>query len=188
MRKIAVLTILLIMGLAIMLLAACDDESETPTPSDYELREQSRQIAEEFVRSSPTFQFDGIDESLMQLDTEEPAGIEAWKFTYEFESAYPGFGDRSSDESLAKNVTRHEAEVTVSKNEITRAILDGEWDMVDQEGTDEWEWSEAGEQALYGIVSVFVILILLILLTRLSGIVIAKIEKTNDDTSTKKQH
>lgn len=42
-----------------------------------------------------------------------------------------------------------------------------------------WTWGEAGEQAIYGILTVFIILILLTYLTRLSGIIVARIDKAN---------
>ena len=40
-----------------------------------------------------------------------------------------------------------------------------------------WTWGEAGELALYGVLTVFVILLLLTYMTKLSGIVISRIEK-----------
>ena len=47
----------------------------------------------------------------------------------------------------------------------------------------DWTWSGAGEEALYGIISIFFILILLTLLTCVAGKVVPWIDKgpyTND--------
>ena len=49
-----------------------------------------------------------------------------------------------------------------------------------------WTWAEAGEQAFYGILTVFIILILLTYLTKLSGIIVARIEKANASKNAKK--
>lgn len=175
--KAAMIVVMVILSLTVLLLTGCDDDSDTPTPSDYELKESSRLIAQEFVRNSPTFQFDGIDGSLQQIEGAVPSGIESWRFRYRFDSQHPGYGDRSSEGGLIEEMTHHEAEITVSKGEVTRAVMDNEWDMLDQKETNEWEWGDAGKQALYGIISVFVVLSLLTLLTWLAGYIIKKLEK-----------
>jgi hypothetical protein len=41
----------------------------------------------------------------------------------------------------------------------------------------EWTWGEAGEQALYGAISVFTILILLTVLTWAAGKIVPRFEK-----------
>ena len=53
---------------------------------------------------------------------------------------------------------------------------------------DDWTWSEAGEQALYGVISVFAILILLTLLTWVAGKVVPRIEKGRDANNDAKHH
>ena len=52
----------------------------------------------------------------------------------------------------------------------------------------DWTWGEAGEQALYGILSVFAILILLTLLTWVAGKVVPRIEKGRNTNHDAKQH
>jgi len=172
----------------VLLLAACDGESDTPNSSDYELKESSRTIAWEFVRNSPTFQFDGIDETLHQIEGAAPSGVESWRFRYRFDSEHPGYGDRSSEGGLIEEITHHEAEITVSKGEVTRAVMDKEWNMLDQKETSDWEWSDAGRQALYGIVSVFVVLSLLTFLTWLAGSIIKKLERGQNTADSGQTH
>ncbi|MFO8009466.1 MAG: hypothetical protein R6U89_01505 [Dehalococcoidia bacterium] len=43
---------------------------------------------------------------------------------------------------------------------------------------EDWTWAEAGEQALYGAISVLIVLIILTLLTMLSGRLITRFEKS----------
>lgn len=51
-----------------------------------------------------------------------------------------------------------------------------------------WTWGEAGKQAFYGIISVFVILILLTLLTWVAGKVVPRFEKGRDANNDTKSH
>lgn len=53
---------------------------------------------------------------------------------------------------------------------------------------DDWTWGEAGEQALYGIISVFVILIMLFVLTKLSGNLVRRIENSREKDKAEKGH
>ncbi|MBC8511570.1 MAG: OadG family protein [Dehalococcoidia bacterium] len=45
-----------------------------------------------------------------------------------------------------------------------------------------WTWNQAGEVAIYGILTVFVILTLLTVLVRLSGMVLSRIDKRRKST------
>lgn len=188
MRTISLLFALLIIGLLALSFAACDDDSDTSEPTDYQIKERSRIKAQDFVRQSPTFMFDGIESSLKQIESAQPAGINSWRFQFEFDSEHPGYGDRQK-ENLVEEVTRHEAEITVvDGEEITRAVIDNEWDMIDQKDIDDWEWSDAGKQAVYGVVSVFVVLLLLTLLTMFASSVIRKMETIPNPDNGKGQH
>ncbi len=106
--------------------------------------EEARQLAEEFVRNSPTFVFDGIEETLELVETagvatgtvspeiDEVSPVEGWAFTFSFESRHAGYGDRTG-QMLAQVITPHLAVVTVQVGEVTSAVMDGRWDMVKQE-------------------------------------------------------
>jgi len=63
-------------------------------------------------------------------------------------------------------------------------VMDGDWDMIDQRESDDWDWGEAGKQALYGVISVFSILIMLTIMTRASGSIISRIERKQDTAIT----
>jgi hypothetical protein len=94
--------------------------------------EESGEIAEEFVEDSPTFVFDGIEDSLVLTDTLALPDPYCWQFVFEFDSSHAGYGDRTGL-SLAEVITPHQAVVTVEQGEVTGAVLDGEWDMLSQE-------------------------------------------------------
>jgi hypothetical protein len=93
---------------------------------------QSRDIAEAFIKKSATFSFDGIDGTLELKDTEALRRPSCWTFTFEFQSAHAGYGNRSGL-VVADVVTPHKAEITVVRGEVTRATLDGWWDMMAQD-------------------------------------------------------
>lgn len=99
---------------------------------DLVTEEESKEIAEEFLKKSPTYKFDGFD--LEHKETLYPEIADSpftWTFLFEFKSRYSGYGDRSG-ESLLTVVTPHEAHITVENGEVTRAVLDLKWDMIDQ--------------------------------------------------------
>ncbi len=106
--------------------------------------EEARQVAEEFVRNSPTFVFDGIEDTLELVETagvatgtvspeiDEVSPVEGWAFTFSFESRHAGYGDRTG-QMLAQVITPHLAVITVQEGEVTSAVMDGRWDMIEQE-------------------------------------------------------
>jgi len=92
----------------------------------------SRNIAEEFVRNSPTFTYDGIEETLELTETLMLRCPFCWEFTFEFDCLHAGYGNREG-EVLAQVITHHTAVITIDKGEITSSIMDEEWDM-------QWQW------------------------------------------------
>jgi len=93
--------------------------------------EESRRMAEDFVRNSPTFQFDGIEGSLKLVETLYPDIETTWQFIFQFESRQAGYGDRTG-QILAEVITPHKAIITIEQGEITNAIMDDKWDMMIQ--------------------------------------------------------
>jgi len=93
--------------------------------------EWSRDIAEEFVKNSRTFTYDGIEETLELTETLVARCPFCWSFTFEFDCLHAGYGNREG-EVLAQVITPHEAVVIVDKGEVVSAIMDGEWDMLRQ--------------------------------------------------------
>ena len=99
-------------------------------------QEESQRIAEEFLRNSPTFAFDGIEDTLRLTDTLRPRCPYCWVFIYEFDSRHPGYADRTG-EILAQVITPHRAVIAVEQLEITFAVMDDKWDMLRREIIDE---------------------------------------------------
>lgn len=109
------------------------DEVKVSEPEYQAITEEnSRIIAEEFVRNSPTYEFDGIEDSLTLVETLYPAHETKWQFVFTFQSRHAGYGDRS-DEIVAEVISDHEAIITVENGEVSTAIMDEAWDMIDQE-------------------------------------------------------
>jgi len=94
-------------------------------------QEESQKVAEEFVKSSPTFMFDGIEDTLLLADTWTARCPFCWISVYEFDSANAGYGDRTG-QALAEVITHHRAVITVQQLEVTSAIMDEKWDMIKQ--------------------------------------------------------
>jgi|GEM_PF-2291186 hypothetical protein len=181
MNKLTILLIAMVTGLVPLLLVSCadDEDSNFADDSPWKIKKKSFQIAEDFLGESPTFTYDGIKGSVEQALGEEAVGPDKWRYLFSFSSKYEGYGDRTG-EQLSEKRTYHEVLITVADGEVTKAVMDGDWDMIDQTESDDWEWGEAGEQALYGAISVFTILIMLTIMTRASGSIISRIEKKQD--------
>lgn len=94
--------------------------------------EQSRKTAEEFVRSSQTFSYDGMEETLKLVNTMQPRCPYCWVFVYEFTSRQAGYGNREGM-MLAQVITPHQAAISIEQGELKSAIMDEKWDMVRQE-------------------------------------------------------
>ena len=92
---------------------------------------ESEEMARAFVMKGATFSFDGIEGSLELVHTLIERGEGGFAFTFEFESANAGYGDRTGRDAEPA-VTRHTSVVGVEYGSVRRAILDGEWDMVDR--------------------------------------------------------
>ena len=107
------------------------DSASTPPEQVYTV-ESSGDIAEEFIKESPTYTFDGIDGTLELKNTEALRCESCWKFEFEFRSENAGYGNRVG-KAVTEAITPHTANITVVRGEVTRAVLDGWWDMIAQE-------------------------------------------------------
>ncbi len=94
-------------------------------------KEGSQVIAEEFVRGSPTFNFDGIEKTLKLTKTLTAQRPYYWSFTFEFDSRAAGYGNRTG-KMLAQVITHHRAVIAVEQMEVTSAVVDDKWDMLRQ--------------------------------------------------------
>lgn len=86
----------------------------------------SRQIAQDFIENDTTYVFDGLEDTLKLTNTVKIDN--GWQFTYEFDSAHSGYGDRTG-EVLAAVITHHVAVITVENGAVTAAVMDDYWDM-----------------------------------------------------------
>lgn len=94
-------------------------------------KEESQDIALGFVRNSPTFSFDGIENTPKLISSQGEEGTSRWEFEYEFQSRQAGYGDRTGL-MLAQVITDHRAQIVVEQGEVIQAVLDGQWDMLRQ--------------------------------------------------------
>ena len=104
-------------------------------------QEESQRIAEEFVRNSPTFVYDGMEGTLILTDTLTARCPYCWVFIFEFDSRQAGYGDRTG-QALAEVITHHRAVIGVEQLEIMSAVMDDKWDMIKQEMVSEEEPDE----------------------------------------------
>lgn len=111
--------------------AIIDEKWDMLTQTMLFTREESLQIAEQFVRNDPTFVFDGIGDSLRLIDTVTLRSPSCWQFVFEFESTHSGYGDRRG-QVLLQVITPHKAIITVERGEVKSAVMDEKWDMINQ--------------------------------------------------------
>ena len=146
--KSRLLMMIAVLVLIPLVIGACTGEASIPAtppasgqPKDVPATPVSTQplspddiqfVAEELVRISETFLLDGIEESLKLVSVQAGQQPDSWTFTFEFQSRHAGYGDRTG-EMLAQVITPHKVVVTVEKDEITAAVMDGEWDILQGE-------------------------------------------------------
>ena len=98
--------------------------------------EEAEQVAVEFIKKAPTFQFDGIPRSLKAMYV-EPLDCEGcFEVTVEFNCLGVGFGNRGGL-LVNQQLTQHVAKVRVEKGEVTQAIIDEIWDEIAQKAITE---------------------------------------------------
>ena len=84
-------------------------------------------IALEYLKSSPTFEYDGISDSIELVDIEIVS--DGWDFTFKFQTRHPGHGDRT-DAMLLQVITNHTARITVHEGKVISCVCCEAWDMV----------------------------------------------------------
>ncbi|MCS4538575.1 MAG: hypothetical protein HYY67_06950 [Thaumarchaeota archaeon] len=90
------------------------------------------EIAKNFIIDAPTFKFDGMPESLnitsiIVLESYPPQYV----VTITFDSRHAGYGDRVG-QALAQVITKHTAVVRIVQGKVTSAVLDNQWDEINQ--------------------------------------------------------
>ena len=111
-------------------------------PSTNNAVDRAVQLARDFIIQAPTFGFDGIPET---FNVTKVSILESFPLQYDitiyFGSRHAGYGDRTG-QVLAQVITPHTAVVRVIEDEVVSAILDGQWDEVNQEPISVLQWIE----------------------------------------------
>ncbi|MHC1624974.1 MAG: hypothetical protein ACXQS2_03165 [Methermicoccaceae archaeon] len=95
--------------------------------------DEGKQIASDFIRTSPTFVYGG-GQSLTLVDVQELSDV-TYQYTYDFECMQGGYGNTSGMEVI-QVITPHRAVIVVQKIgsawKVTSAIYDDKWDALNQ--------------------------------------------------------
>ena len=94
------------------------------------------QSVKEYILNSPTFTFDGIEDTLQLLEMQYSDKENFWQFAFQFDSRHSGYGDRSG-QILTEVITPHKVVIVTNYDGVTSAVMDGEWDMIKQQIIDE---------------------------------------------------
>jgi hypothetical protein len=94
------------------------------------------EVALNFIESSPTFKFDGIFETLA---VKEYTVLESLPLQHvvaiEFECKHGGYGDRT-EQIVVQAITSHLAVVKVVENVVASAVIDEQWNEMNQQMQD----------------------------------------------------
>ena len=100
-----------------------------PSPAE----KRAMEVVEAYVKSTPTYQYDGIDRSLQLVETNPSRECATCiELTYMFQSRHGGYGDRTG-KIVTQVITDHTVVVTVNNEQVTTAVMDNRWDAVAQQ-------------------------------------------------------
>ncbi len=132
MRRGLFLLVSLLAVASVFVLAACSSgEAGSNTGSKGISQEESQEIARQYVINDPTFQFDGMMETLALVSTTTLKCPYCWEFAYQFDCRQAGYGNRTGL-MVAQVITPHTARIVVQEGKVTSAVMDGNWDMMGQ--------------------------------------------------------
>jgi uncharacterized protein YjaZ len=98
-----------------------------------ELNSVIADIALDFVRTAPTFAYDGMEETLSVGDIMVLESFpEQYQIEISFTSAHGGYGDRT-DQMVTQVLTSHTMEILISEGNVISAVTDGEWDELNNQ-------------------------------------------------------
>lgn len=110
-------------------------EENTPIPVDIPAYDDQTiiEIANEFVLSSPTFAFDGMEDTLeFGPITILESFPEQYMLDVMFTSNHGGFGDRT-DQIVTQALTPHVMEIIISEGAVISAVTDETWDELNNQ-------------------------------------------------------
>ena len=125
MTKISLICLLAL--LFIFPMVGCGGSESTPV--NLQNQSPSLTIAENFVKNSPTYKFDGIPETFKLSDT-VPMGNRT-QYVFEFDCRHPGYGDRTG-QVLTQVIEHHVAMIIIENEQVISGIIDARWDMIHQ--------------------------------------------------------
>ncbi len=82
------------------------------------------------VKDSPTFKWDGMEETLKVVDSSR-IDENTWLVVISFTCRHSGYGDRTG-KIVLQVLTEHRAEVKIVNGFVVELILDGVWDELNQ--------------------------------------------------------
>lgn len=96
-------------------------------------RNEALGLAQRFIVTTPTFQFDGDINTLdtISIDLLESSPT-SYLIKFEFDSANNGFGNREG-QNIEEEITHHQMEIVVSEGSIISAITDQTWDELNHQ-------------------------------------------------------
>jgi len=107
--------------------------SEIPKTEEDQQKNNALGIAQKFVVTTPTFEFDGNINTLDTLVIDKLKSFPNRYFVkFGFESTYDGYGNRAN-QMVNKVITPHTIEIIVSEGEVVSAITDGVWDEINKQ-------------------------------------------------------
>lgn len=110
-------------------------EENIPMPVDIPVYDDQTitEIANEFVLSSPTFAFDGMEDTLeFGPITILESFPEQYKLDVMFTSSHGGFGDRT-DQIVTQALTPHVMQIIISEGVVISAVTDDTWDEMNNQ-------------------------------------------------------
>ncbi len=88
------------------------------------------EIALEAVRKSPTFKYDGIEDTLKVVGSFKP-DENTWIVVVSFTCRHSGYGDRTG-KIVLQVLTEHKAKVKIVNGSVVELVLDNVWDELNQ--------------------------------------------------------
>jgi len=110
----------------LFLIAGCSNISINTSAFD-----SSKLAAENSVKNSETYKFDGLAESLKYTGYDQLECSNCYRFRYEYDSSQTGYGNREG-KMLAQVITHHVMLVIVENRQVTSVIADNKWDEINQ--------------------------------------------------------
>jgi hypothetical protein len=100
-----------------------------PTTTVTCTQDQASSLAEQFVKNTTTYTYDGIAGSVKRMSVTPAENGSVWQLSYYFKSKQPGYGDRSG-QVLAEQVTEHSVQITIRACRIVSAVMDKNLDLL----------------------------------------------------------